>query len=80
MRVQEEDGQANLAQEEESNLMLLQRGEIFELAPLASAANSNSPVSKNSLALAAAMGLARLMATTGGPVHLVKEKAFTQFQ
>jgi hypothetical protein len=60
--------------EDESSLMLVERGEVFELAPSTGAANS-----KLSLALVGVMGVIGLLVTSRGRVHLIEEKVFTQF-
>jgi hypothetical protein len=64
---------------DESSLLLLESGEVFQLAPSASGANSNSLAPKFSLTLAAVAGLIGLSTIAPDLVHLIKEKVFVQF-
>jgi hypothetical protein len=73
-------GQANLAQEEESSLVVVERGVVFELTPSVGAANSNTPNPRNSLALVAATRLIGLSVTTGGPMYLCRRKGLHSIQ
>jgi hypothetical protein len=73
-------GQANLAQEEESTLMLLERGEIlFESVLQAKGDISKSPVSMMGSTLVLKKGDTRSSPVSLSPVHLVEEKLFTHF-
>jgi hypothetical protein len=79
---QEEDGQgqANLFQEEEVALLLLEWEMIhFELPPSVCGEISKVATPRSSISLAAVTGVVELSTTTMGPVHLVEERVFTQF-
>jgi hypothetical protein len=78
-RSKKKAAQDNLAQEEESALMLVERGEVFERAPSTGGANSNSLAHKVSPTLGTAAGLTGLQTTTPSLVHLIEENVFTQF-
>jgi hypothetical protein len=73
-------GQAHLAEEEESALMLLERGEIcFESTPREKGDFSKSSVSLMGSTSVQKKGESRSSSASQSTVHLVEEKVFTLF-
>jgi hypothetical protein len=73
-------GQAHLAQEEESTLMLIERGDFqFETTSREGGDISNPTALLSVTTPAMAAGVLGLSTATPSPVHLLEEKVFTHF-
>jgi hypothetical protein len=79
--VQEESGQANLAQVEESTLMLVEGGQIQFEATLVVGEKDSSPLFALGVKAgqATATPVTRLSTAASSPVHLVEERVFAHF-